>query len=220
MVVSVHSVVGLDFAGGITPGWHDTQFPPYFFFGAVISGTALVIMLTILVRWGYRLHDVITGYHLNALGKVMLVGSLMLTYAYVWEAFGPLYGSDIAEKSRFLYGIAGFYAPSYWTKIALNAVIPQLLWLPFVRRSEPALFAVALCVIVGMWLERFAIVVPSLAHDYTPSYWGVYFPTLWDWAVFAGSIGLFLTLFFLLLRFVPIVAMAEMRELIEEERPR
>src|SRR6185437_13626230 len=129
MVISVHSVVGLDFAGGLTPGWHSTQFPPYFFFGAVISGTALVIMLTILVRRGYRLQDVITPYHLNALGKVMLVGSLMLAYAYLWEGFGPIYGSDVAERTEFLDSLFGFYAAAYWTKVALNIVIPQLLWL-------------------------------------------------------------------------------------------
>jgi Ni/Fe-hydrogenase subunit HybB-like protein len=217
MVISVHSVVGLDFAGGMTPGWHSTQFPPYFFFGAVISGTALIIMLTILVRWGYGLQDVLTGYHLNALAKVMLVGSVMLGYAYMWEAFGPIYGSDVAEKSQFLYRIFGFYAALYWGKVALNVVIPQLLWLPFVRRSEVLLFLISAGIIVGMWLERFVIVIPSLGHGYIPSYWGVYFPTAWDWAALAGTIGLFLSLFFMFLRLVPIVAMSEVRELLDQE---
>jgi molybdopterin-containing oxidoreductase family membrane subunit len=220
MVISVHSVVGLDFAGGLTPGWHSTQFPPYFFFGAVISGVALVIMLTILVRRGYHLEDVITGYHFNALGKVMLVGSLLLAYAYLWEAFGPLYGSDVAEKTEFSYRLFGFYAPSYWAKIALNILIPQLLWLPAVRRSELLLFLISGGIIVGMWLERFVIVIPSLSHAYTPSYWGVYFPTLWDWATLAGTIGLFLTIFFLILRALPIVSMFEVREIVEKERTR
>ena len=112
MVISVHSVVGLDFAGGLTPGWHSTQFPPYFFFGAVISGTAIVIILTILVRWGYSLQDIITEYHLNALAKVMLVGSVMLTYAYVWEAWGAIYGSDVAERIEFFERMFGFTAPA------------------------------------------------------------------------------------------------------------
>jgi Ni/Fe-hydrogenase subunit HybB-like protein len=218
MVISVHSVVGLDFAAGLTLGWHSTQFPPYFFFGAVISGTALIIMLTIVVRHGYRLQDVITGYHLNAMAKIMLVGSVMLGYAYLWEAFGPFYGSDSAERGAFLYRIFGFYGAAYWAKIALNVVIPQLLWLPVVRRSETLLFLISAGVIVGMWFERFVIVIPSLSHNYMPSYWGVYFPTLWDWAILAGTIGLFLTLFFLFLRLVPIVAMAEVRAIVENER--
>jgi molybdopterin-containing oxidoreductase family membrane subunit len=218
MVISVHSVVGLDFAGGLTPGWHSTQFPPYFFFGAVISGTALIIMLTILVRWGYRLQDVLTGYHLNALAKVMLVGSVMLGYAYLWEAWGPIYGSDVAERTQFFFRIFGFYAATYWGKIALNVVIPQLLWFPAVRRSQILLFLISAGVIVGMWLERFVIVIPALSRNYMPSYWGVFFPTVWDWAALAGTIGLFLSLFFLLLRVVPIVSMSEVRELIEKAR--
>jgi Ni/Fe-hydrogenase subunit HybB-like protein len=218
MVISVHSVVGLDFAAGLTPGWHSTQFPPYFFFGAVISGTALVIMLTILLRLGYGLQAIITDYHFNALAKVMLVGSVMLGYAYLWEAFGPIYGSDVAEKTEFFSRIFGFYAASYWAKIILNVLIPQLLWLPAVRRSQILLFLISAGIIVGMWLERFVIVIPSLSRNYMPSYWGVYFPTFWDWATLAGSIGLFLTLFFVLLRLVPIVSMYEVREIIEKER--
>ena len=217
MVISVHSVVGLDFAGGLTPGWHSTQFPPYFFFGAVISGIALVIMLTIPIRRGYGFQDLITEYHLNALGKIMLVGSLMLGYSYVWEAWGPYYGSDVAERTMFNARIFGLYAATYWAKIALNLVIPQLLWLPAVRRSEILLFLISASIIVGMWLERFVIVVTSLHRNYMPSEWGNYYPTLWDWLTLAGSIGLFLTLFFLILRFVPIVSMAEMREIVEKK---
>ncbi len=217
MVISVHSVVGLDFAGGLTPGWHSTQFPPYFFFGAVISGIALVIMLTIPIRRGYGFQDLITEYHLNALGKIMLVGSLMLGYSYVWEAWGPYYGSDVAERTMFDARIFGLYAATYWAKIALNLVIPQLLWLPAVRRSEILLFLISAGIIVGMWLERFVIVVTSLHRNYMPSEWGNYYPTLWDWLILAGSVGLFLTLFFLILRFVPIVSMAEMREIVEKK---
>jgi len=218
MVISVHSVVGLDYAGGLTTGWHSTQFPPYFFFGAVISGTALIVMLTILVRWGYGLQDVITGYHLNALAKVVLVGSVMLGYAYVWEAFGPIYGSDVAEKTEFLHRMFGFTAPAFWSEKILTVVIPQLLWLPVVRRSQPLLFVISGGIIVGMWLERYMFTTASLEHNYMPSWWGYYYPTLWDWAALAGTIGLFLTLFFLALRLVPIVSMAEVREIIEKEK--
>jgi Ni/Fe-hydrogenase subunit HybB-like protein len=218
MVISVHSVVGLDFAGGLAPGWHDTQFPPYFFFGAVISGTAVIIMLTILVRWGYRLQAVLTGYHFNAMAKVMLVGSVMLAYAYVWEAFGPLYGSDVAEKTEFFQRAFGFTAPAFWSEKILTVVIPQLLWFPAVRRNQFLLFMISGGIIVGMWQERFVFTTASLEHNYMPSYWGYYYPTFWDWACLAGTIGLFLTLFFLFLRFAPIVSLGEMREVIEEER--
>jgi molybdopterin-containing oxidoreductase family membrane subunit len=219
MVVSVHSVVGLDFAGGLTPGWHDTQFPPYFFFGAVISGTAIIIMLTIIVRWGYSFQNVLTEYHLNALAKVMLVGSLLLTYAYVWEAFGPFYVSEAAEKTEFANRVFEFTAPAFWSEKILTVVIPQLLWLPLVRRNPLLLFLIALGVIVGMWQERYVFVISSLAHNYMPSSWGVFFPTFWDWAALAGTIGLFLTLFFLFLRFVPIISIAEVREIVDGERP-
>jgi Ni/Fe-hydrogenase subunit HybB-like protein len=214
MVISVHSVVGLDFAGGLTPGWHSTQFPPYFFFGAVISGLALVIMLTLLVRRAYGFQDIITAYHINAMGKVMLVGSVMLGYSYVWEAWGPIYANNIADRTAFLDTVLGTYAPTYWARVTLNIIIPQLLWLPIVRRSEILLFLISLGIIVGMWLERFDIVIPNLARNWMPSWWGAYYPTLWDWAILAGSIGLFLTLFYLMLRFLPIVSISEVREII------
>jgi Ni/Fe-hydrogenase subunit HybB-like protein len=218
MVISVHSVVGLDFAGGLTPGWHDTQFPPYFFFGAVTSGTAVIIMLTIVVRWGYGLQDILTGYHFNAMAKVMLVGSLMLAYAYVWEAFGPIYGGDVAEKTELFHRAFGFTAPIFWSEKILTVVIPQLLWLPAVRRNQILLFLISGGIIVGMWQERVVFTTSSLEHDYMPSYWGYYYPTFWDWAALSGTIGLFLTLFFLFLRFAPIVSMAEMREVVQEEK--
>jgi molybdopterin-containing oxidoreductase family membrane subunit len=218
MVVSVHSVVGLDYAGGLTPGWHDTQFPPYFFFGAVISGTAVIIMLTIMVRWGYGLQDVLTGYHFNAMAKVMLTGSLMLAYAYVWEAFGPIYGSDVAERTEFFQRIFGFTAPLFWSEKILTVVVPQLLWLPAVRRNQLLLFLISGGIIVGMWQERFMFTTASLEHNYMPSYWGYFYPTFWDWACLAGTLGLFLTMFFLFLRFAPIISLAEVREVIEEEK--
>jgi Ni/Fe-hydrogenase subunit HybB-like protein len=219
MVISVHSVVGLDYAAGLAPGWHDTQFPPYFFFGAVISGTAVIVMLTILVRWGYSLQNVLTEYHFNAMAKVMLVGSLLLAYSYVWEAFGPLYGSDVADKMEFINRTFGFTAPLFWSEKMLTVVIPQLLWFPAVRRNLALLFLISGGIIVGMWQERVVFTTASLEHNYMPSYWGQYYPTVWDWAALAGTIGLFLTLFFLFLRFAPIVSLAEVREVIEEGKP-
>ena len=216
MVVSVHSVVGLDFAGGLTPGWHSTQFPPYFFFGAVISGIALVILLTIPIRRAYALQAIITDYHLNALGKIMLTGRLMVGFAYFWEAFGPFYGSEVAERTMFVERVFGLYAPLFWATIVLNIALPQLLWWPAIRVSEAMLAIISIAIIIGMWCERFVIVVTSLHRSHIPSEWGNFTPTLWDWATFAGSIGLFLTLFFIMLRLVPIVPLAEMRELMRD----
>jgi molybdopterin-containing oxidoreductase family membrane subunit len=185
----------------------------------VISGTAMIMMLTIIVRWGYGLQNVLTAYHLNALAKVMLVGALMLTYAYVWEVFGPFYGSDVAARTEFIERAFGFVAPAFWSEKILTVAVPQLLWLPFVRRNQPLLFLISLGIIVGMWQERFVFVTSSLEHNHIPSYWGFFFPTFWDWAALAGTIGLFLTLFFLFLRFTPIVSLAEVREIVQQDEP-
>jgi Ni/Fe-hydrogenase subunit HybB-like protein len=186
----------------------------------VISGLALVIMLTIMMRWGYGLHSVITEYHLNALGKIMLTGSVMLIYSYVWEAWGPFYGSEVAERTMFLERVFGLYGWLYWTHLVLNALIPQLLWLPWVRRRPLPLFLISAGIIVGMWIERFIIVVTSLHRNYMPSMWGDFYPTFWDWATLAGSIGIFLMLFFLIIRFLPIVSIAEVREIMHKEKGR
>jgi Ni/Fe-hydrogenase subunit HybB-like protein len=174
----------------------------------------------ILIRWGYGLQSLLTDYHFNAMAKVMLVGSLLLTYAYVWEAFGPIYGSDVADKTEFFHRMFGFTAPAFWAEKILNSIVPQLLWFPAVRRNKTLLFLISLGVIVGMWLERYMFVISSLEHNYVPSSWGYFFPTLWDWAALAGTIGLFLTLFFTLLRIVPIISMSEVRVLVEKERAR
>ena len=178
----------------------------------------MIMMLTIVVRWGYSLHSVLTEYHLNALAKVMLVGSVMLGYAYLWEAFGAIYGSDVAARTEFFERIFGFTAPVFWSEKILTVVIPQLLWLPLVRRNQFLLLLISGGIIVGMWQERFMFTTASLEHNSMPSYWGVFYPTLWDWAALAGTIGLFLTLFFLFLRFAPIVSIAEMREVVEQEK--
>ena len=134
--------------------------------------------------------------------------------------FGPLYGSDVAEKTEFFNRIFGFTAPLFWSEKILTVVIPQLLWLPFVRRNRVLLFVISGGIIVGMWQERFMFTTASLEHNYMPSYWGVFYPTAWDWLTLAGTIGLFLTMFFLFLRFAPIVSMAEVREVLEEENPK
>jgi molybdopterin-containing oxidoreductase family membrane subunit len=151
------------------------------------------------------------------MAKVMLVGSLMLAYAYVWESFGPLYGSDVAAKTELYHRIFGFTSPAFWSEKILTVVVPQLLWFPFVRRNLLLLFWISAGIILGMWQERFVFVTSSLEHNHMPSYWGFFYPTAWDWAALAGTIGLFLTMFFLFLRFAPIVSLAEVREVVEEE---
>jgi Ni/Fe-hydrogenase subunit HybB-like protein len=213
VVVSIHSIVGLDFAAGMTPGWHSTQFPPYFVFGALLSSFGLILMLIIPLRRAYRLEALITPYHLDVLSRLLLTTSLLIGYAYAIEAFMPFYSGNRAEIAFTLYAFTGRDAFAYWGKIALNLVIPQLLWFRRVRLSEPALFLVSLGAVIGMWLERYLIVIGSLSRDYMASRWGQFTPTFWDWATLAGTIGLFLTGFFLVLRFVPIVSIHEMKEL-------
>ena len=216
--ISVHSVVGLDFAGGLTPGWHDTQFPPYFFFGAVISGAALIIMLTILVRWGYSLQDVITEYHLNALAKVMLVGKPDARLCLCLGSFRAALRQRRRRTTEFFARIFGFYAGVLLGGKYLTVVIPQLLWLPAVRRSEILLFLISGGIIVGMWLERFVFVIAKPRAQLHAVLLGrLLSDILGLGGAWREQIGLFLTLFFLFLRFVPIVSMSEVREIIEEK---
>ena len=166
-----------------------------------------------MARHGYGFQNTITAYKLNAMAKVMLTGNVMLSLSYLQRRGDHLRQQHCRPHSvsRHLFGT---YAPTYWARVTLNIIIPQLLWLPLVRRSEILLFLISVGVIVGMWLERFDIVIPNLARDWMPSYWGVYYPTLWDWATLVGSIGLFLTLFFLMMRFLPMVSISEVREII------
>jgi molybdopterin-containing oxidoreductase family membrane subunit len=215
LVCSVHSVVGLDFAGGLWPGWHSTQFPPYFVFGAVLSGFALVLMLVIALRHAYPIESVITLRHVDVLAKLMLTASLLLAYAYLIEAFMPFYSGNPYERTVALANFTGRHAGLYWAKIALNVLAAQLLWIPAVRLNQVAVFAIAGGIIVGMWLERVLIVIGSLERGFLPSSWIDFVPTLWDWLTLAGSVGLFLTGFFLFLRFIPMVTMFEMRELVQ-----
>ena len=214
LVVSVHSVVGLDFAVSLLPGWHATIFPPYFVAGAIYSGFAMVMTLTIPIRALYGLGDLITMRHLENMAKVMLGTGLIVAYGYAMEAFMAWYGGDLYERFLVANRATGPYAPAYYALLLCNVLLPQALWWKRVRTSVPALFAVALVVNVGMWLERFVIVVTSLHRDYMPSSWGMYWPTAWDWATFAGSIGLFVMLLFLFIRFLPMISIFETRTLV------
>jgi Ni/Fe-hydrogenase subunit HybB-like protein len=216
LVVSVHTVVSFDFAVSVIPGWHTTIFPPYFVAGAIYSGFAMVMTLAIPIRAVYKLEDFITLRHLDNMAKMLLATGLIVGYGYMMETFGAFYSGDHYEKFMILSRMTGPYAPFYWLLISCNILMPQLLWIPRVRRNVPGLFVIALIVNVGMWLERFIIVVTSLHRDFLPSSWGMYAPTRWDWATYVGSIGLFLTLLFLFLRYLPMISIFEMRQLVAE----
>jgi molybdopterin-containing oxidoreductase family membrane subunit len=216
LVVSVHTIVSFDFAISIVPGWHSTIFPPYFVAGAIYSGFAMVLTLGIPLRAVYGLEDFITMRHIRNMAKVMLATGLIVAYGYMMETFMAWYGANSFEQFTSRNRMVGPYAPVYWGLILCNVVIPQALWSRRVRNSVVAVFVVALIVNLGMWLERFVIVITSLHRDFLPSSWGMYFPTIWDWATFLGTIGLFLTLMFLFIRVLPVISIFEMRGLVPE----
>ncbi len=216
LVVSVHTVVSFDFSVAQLAGWHTTIFPPYFVAGAIYSGFAMVMTLAIPLRKFYHLEDFVTMRHLDNMAKVMLATGLIVAYGYMMETFMAFYSANLYDKFSLLNRMTGPYAFFYWMLIACNIVIPQSLWSSRVRSSVPALFVISLIVNVGMWLERFVIVVISLHRDFLPSSWGMYYPTRWDWATYVGTIGLFLTLLFLFIRFLPMISIYEMRTLVEE----
>jgi len=216
LVVSVHTVVSFDFAIALVPGWHSTIFPPYFVAGAIYSGFAMVLTLAIPIRKYYRLEDLITIRHLDIMGKVMLATGLIVAYGYMMETFMAFYSGNPFDRYMIMNRMVGPYFIVYWTLIACNIAIPQSLWWRKVRRSPFLLFLVSLVVNVGMWLERFVIIVVSLHREFTPSKWDMYYPTRWDWATYIGTIGLFLTLFYLFIRFLPMISIVEVRALVHE----
>jgi Ni/Fe-hydrogenase subunit HybB-like protein len=218
LVVSVHTVVSFDFAAGIVPGWHTTIFPPYFVAGAIYSGFAMVMTLAIPIRAVYHLEDFITMRHLQNMAKVMLVTGLIVAYGYTTEAFIAWYSGDKYEGFVPMNRMFGPYAVYYWALILCNVVIPQSLWFKRVRTNVPVLFLLSLVVNTGMWLERFVIVVTSLHRDFLPSSWGNYAPTFWDWSTFIGTLGFFVALLFLFLRFLPMISIAEMRTILPEAK--
>jgi Ni/Fe-hydrogenase subunit HybB-like protein len=216
LVVSVHTVVSFDFTIAIIPGWHSTIFPPYFVAGAIYSGFAMVITLAIPIRKIYHLEDLITARHIDIMSKVMLATGLIVAYGYAMETFMAFYSADKYESFMMLNRLKGPYAPLYWLLIACNIVIPQALWSGRVRRSMVMQFIISIVVNIGMWLERFVIVVVSLSRDFIPSSWAMYFPTRWDWATYLGTFGLFFTLFYLFIRFLPMISIVEVRSLVHE----
>ena len=216
LVLSVHSVVSFDFSVAIVPGWHSTIFPPYFVAGAIYSGFAMVLNIVIPVRKIYKLEGLITMRYLNNMANVMLVTGQMVAYGYLIEAFMAWYSGDVFDEFMMHNRLFGPYGWVFWALMLLNVVIPQLLWSRRVRTNTTVLFLVAFAINVGMWVERFVIIITSLHRDFIPSAWDIYIPTIWDWATLFGSMGLFLTLLFLFIRFVPMISISETRELIAE----
>jgi molybdopterin-containing oxidoreductase family membrane subunit len=216
LVVSVHSIVSLDFAFAQVPGWHTTIFPPYFVAGAIYSGFAMVVTLAVPLRAMYGLHDFITARHLDNMAKIMLATGIIVAYGYAMEAFMSWYSGNSYEWYMTLNRLWGPYRVLYWALLACNVLTPQLFWFAALRSKPAVLFFAALAINTGMWLERFIIVVTSLHREFIPSEWGMYAPTIWDWGLFAGTIGLFFALLFIFVRFLPMISIFEMRSLVEE----
>ena len=214
LVLSVHSVVSFDFAVSMIPGWHTTIFPPYFVAGAIYAGFAMVLTLMIPMRMIYGLEDFINERHLNNMAKVMLASGLIVGYGYFMEQLIAWYSASIYEGYMMENRMVGPYAAYYWALIVCNIVVPQLLWFRHFRTNIFWLFFVSQFINVGMWLERFIIVVTSLHRDYMPSSWGMYHPTIWDIAIYVGTIGLFIVLFFLFIRGLPMISIHEIRTLL------
>ena len=211
LVLSVHSIVSFDFATSLLPGWHATVFPPYFVAGAIFSGMSMVLTLMIVARAVLRLEHYLTLNHIEAMTKLVLVTSGMVAIAYGTEFFVAMYSGNPYERYVFVNRALGPYAWAYWTMVTCNVVVPLLYWSKRVRRNLVAVFVISILVNVGMWFERFVIIVTSLHRDFLPSSWAMYKPTLIEILTFAGSFGLFFTLFLLFCRFLPMIAMAEVK---------
>jgi molybdopterin-containing oxidoreductase family membrane subunit len=219
LVLSVHSVVSFDFAVSQLPGWHATIFPPYFVAGAIFGGMAMVLTLAVPARELFGLKDLITPRHLENMCKITLLTGSMVAYAYLLEVFTAWYSGNPYESFMARTRALGPYAWAYWTMIACNVVAPQLFWIKKLRTRPWVIFLIALAVNLGMWFERFVIVISSLAQDFLPASWGYYRPTWVDLLTLAGSFGLFFTLFLLFCRYLPLVAMAEVKAVLPQADP-
>ncbi|MCC6661240.1 MAG: DUF3341 domain-containing protein [Phycisphaerales bacterium] len=218
LVVSVHSIVSLDFSVALVPGWHTTIFPPYFVAGAIFSGFAMVLTLAIPLRSAFGLQDFITARHLDCMAKVMLANGLIVAYGYLAEDFTAWYSGDLYEVSKLRDHLFGGGAALYWAVMFCNVLVTQALWFRRVRTRPLPLLLVALVINVGMWLERYDIIVGSLSSDFMPSAFGGFSGTFWDWSLLAGSLGLFTLLFLVFIRVVPMMSMFELRDQLFKER--
>lgn len=217
LVLSVHSIVSFDFSVSQVPGWHATIFPPYFVAGAIFAGFAMVLILMIPLRRWHGLQNLVTEAHLINMGKVMLATGLIVVYGYMMEAFFGWYSASEYEEFMIQNRIwTGPYWWSYWLLILCNGLSIQLLWFKRFRESEFWLFTISIVVSIGMWLERFVIIVTSLNRDYLPSSWAMYSPSPFDWTMFIGTIGFFFTLIFLFVRFLPVISIFEVRTLLPQ----
>jgi molybdopterin-containing oxidoreductase family membrane subunit len=219
LVLSVHSIVSMDFAVSQLPGWHTTIFPPYFVAGAVFSGFAMVMTLMLITRSVFQMKHIVTTRHLENMSKIMLVTGSIVGYAYAMEFFMAWFSGNPYERFVFLNRALGPYAWAYWIMVTCNVVSPQLFWFRKCRTSVPILFVLSIVVNIGMWFERFVIVVSSLHRDFLPSSWGYYVPSFWDISTLVGSFGLFFTMFCLFVRFLPTVATAEVKAVLPEADP-
>jgi molybdopterin-containing oxidoreductase family membrane subunit len=219
LVLSVHSVVSFDFATSVEPGWHTTIFPPYFVAGAVFSGFAMVMTVLLIARQVFQLEHIVTMRHLELMNKIMLVTGTLVGYAYGMEFFVAWYSGSPYELGAFINRATGPYAWAYWTMMACNVISPQLFWSKKLRQSIPVMFVVSILINIGMWFERFVIIVTTLHRDFLPSAWGWFSPTLIDIGIYLGTIGVFFTLFLLFMRWAPMIAMAEVKAILPEADP-
>jgi Ni/Fe-hydrogenase subunit HybB-like protein len=219
LVLSVHTVVSFDFTIAILPGWHSTIFPPYFVAGAIYSGFAMVLILAIPLRAVYGLQNLVTERHLNNCAKLMLATGLILAYTYLIEPFTAWYSGDPYEMAVVNNRAFGPEAWTFWTTIACNVIIPQSLWFRWVRVNPKPLFAVSVVILYGMWIERFMIIVTSLHRDFMPSAWANFVASFWDNALLLGSIGVFVVFFMLFVRFLPMISIFEVRQLLPHSSP-
>ncbi len=220
LVLSVHTIVSMDFATAVVPGWHTTIFPPYFVAGAIFSGMAMVLTLMLVARKTMRLEDYITHRHVDAMCKLIILTSGMVGLAYATEFFIAFYSGNRYEQFAFINRATGPLAWGYWIMVGCNVLVPQLFWFPRVRRTLPVVFIISLLINVGMWFERFIIIVSSLERDFLPSSWASYSPTSIEIATLVGSFGLFFTCFLLFCRFVPVIAIAEIKAVLHPAHAR
>jgi molybdopterin-containing oxidoreductase family membrane subunit len=219
LVLSVHSIVSTDFAVSVLPGWHSTIFPPYFVAGAIFSGFAMVMTLTIICRKVFGLENLITLKHLDRMNKITLVTGLMVSYSYVMEFFISWYSGNIYERFTFLNRIIGPYWWAFAFMMLGNVITPQIYWFKKLRTSIPVMFIASILINIGMWFERFVIIVGSLNRDFLPSSWRYFIPTRYDLLMLLGSFGLFASMFLLFLKFLPMIAMSEVRAVLPQANP-
>jgi molybdopterin-containing oxidoreductase family membrane subunit len=218
LVLSVHTIVSFDFAVSILPGWHTTIFPPYFVAGAIFSGFAMVVTLMTVARWSLKLEHLITTQHLDNMCKVMLATGMIVGYAYGTEFFIAWYSGNPYEQFTFINRAMGPYWWAYWSMVSCNVLVPQIFWFKKCRTSVPIMFVASIFINIGMWFERFVIIATSLHRDYLPSSWGYFTPTYVDVLTYVGTLGLFMTLFLLFIRFLPVIAVSEVKGVLAYEK--